>query len=33
MSPNGLALDSTGNNLYVSDVTLNAVRVVDLTTR
>ncbi len=32
LSPTGLALDSTGNNLYVSDVTLNAVRVVDLTT-
>jgi uncharacterized protein (TIGR03437 family) len=32
MSPQGLALDSSGNNLYISDVTLNAVRVVDLTT-
>jgi uncharacterized protein (TIGR03437 family) len=32
MSPTGLALDSTGNNLYISDITLNAVRVVDLTT-
>jgi uncharacterized protein (TIGR03437 family) len=32
MSPTGLALDSTGNNLYISDITLDAVRVVDLTT-
>jgi uncharacterized protein (TIGR03437 family) len=32
MTPTGLALDSTGNNLYISDITLNAVRVVDLTT-
>ncbi|MGD0299632.1 MAG: hypothetical protein ABSE86_21285 [Bryobacteraceae bacterium] len=32
MSPQGLALDSSGNNLYISDLTLNAVRVVDLTT-
>lgn len=32
MTPTGLALDSTGNNLYISEITLNAVRVVDLTT-
>lgn len=31
MSPDGLALDSSGNDLYISDTTLNAVRVVDLT--
>lgn len=31
MSPDGLALDSSGNNLYISDTTLNAVRLVDLT--
>ena len=31
LSAQGLALDSSGSNLYISELTLNAVRVVDLT--
>src|SRR5579871_3336012 len=32
MSAQGLALDSTGNNLYISELTLSDLRVVDMTT-
>ena len=32
MSPDGLALDSSGNNLYIADTFLNSVRLVDMTT-
>lgn len=33
MSAQGLALDRTGNNLYISELTLSSIRVVDLSTR
>jgi uncharacterized protein (TIGR03437 family) len=32
LAADGLALDNSGNNLYISELTLNAVRVVDFTT-